>query len=432
MGFLLEKRELETVEDLKNAIKSNTENSIQVTVDKDSVMNLSAIASSIELISSLIASLDFRLYKKIDKLKLEEIEHDHRLFLLNKESNYFTNANTLKKNMAKDMLLYGISYINVERNKNDAKALYYVESKNVTCLQDTSPIPKTINCSIRGREINLDDFIVASYSVKDGLKMNGLIEQNKELLKVALTLQAYLNKNLSAGGGRKGIWKSEKKLGDTEFQQFKQDAKDIQETDIPIVLNNTVSYTPLTNSNREMQIVENFTMINKQLYNLFALKENLSDEDFKTFIKTKLNTIVNAIECAVDRALLLESEKEENYMFKLDLDELTEADIKERYEAYKISLDAGIESLNEIRRKENLEPLTGLDLHKMTIGQALFNTDTGEWIIPNLGVTGGETENEDIKAKNRANKSIDNIKYKKKEDIIQTQKAEDKQDDSQN
>ena len=53
-----------------------------------------------------------------------------------------------------------------------------------------------------------------------------------------------------------------------EFKQFKQDAKDIRNTDADIVLNNTVNYTPLTNSNKDMQIAENFTMINSQLYNL--------------------------------------------------------------------------------------------------------------------------------------------------------------------
>lgn len=429
MGFLIETRELNTMEDLSNTINDVPINSLQVNVDKDSVMSLSAISSSVELISSLIASLDFRLYKKVDKLKLEEVEKDNRLFFLNKEANYFTNANTLKKNMVRDMLLSGISYINVERNRNDVKGLYYVDSKNVTCLQDTSPIPKTINCSIQGQEIDLNNFIVASYSVKDGLKGNGLIEQNKDLLEVALTLQAYLNKNLQAGGGRKGIWKSEKKLGTDEFKQFKQDAKDIRNTDADIVLNNTVNYTPLTNSNKDMQIAENFAMINSQLYNLFELKENLSVEDFKTFIKTKLNPIVNTIECAVDRALLLETEKEENYMFKLDLDELTEADIKERYEAYKLSLDSGIESINEIRRKENLEPTDGLDLHKMTIGQALYNTYTGEWIIPNLGVTGGGTENADIKAKDRANESVDNIEDKTQQDNIKAKEAGNKEGD---
>lgn len=429
MGFLIETRELNTIEDLSNTINDVSINSLQVNVDKDSVMGLSAISSSVELISSLIASLDFRLYKKVDKLKLEEIEKDNRLFFLNKEANYFTNANTLKKNMVRDMLLSGISYINVERNRNDVKGLYYVDSKNVTCLQDTSPIPKKISCSIQGQEIDLNNFIVASYSVKDGLKGNGLIEQNKDLLEVALTLQAYLNKNLQAGGGRKGIWKSEKKLGTDEFKQFKQDAKDIRNTDADIVLNQNVNYTPLTNSNKDMQIAENFTMINNQLYNLFELKENLSVEDFKTFIKTKLNPIVNTIECAVDRALLLETEKEENYMFKLDLDELTEADIKERYEAYKLSLDSGIESINEIRRKENLEPTDGLDLHKMTIGQALYNTYTGEWIIPNLGVTGGGTENEDIKAKDRANESVDNIKDKTQQDNIKAKETGNKEED---
>ncbi|MGN2369386.1 phage portal protein [Clostridium cagae] len=428
MGFLIETRDLKTVEDLNNTINNETVNSIQVNVDKDSVMNLSAISSSIELISSLIASLDFRLYKKIDKLKLEEIEQDHRLFLLNKEANYFTNSNTLKKNMVKDMLINGITYVNADRNRNDVKGLYYVDSDNATCMPDTNPIHKDLKVTIKGQEIDLNDFIVCSYNVKDGLTANGILQANKDLLEVALRLQSYFNKNLKAGGGRKGIWKSEKKLGTDEFKQFKQDAKDIKNSDTDIILNNSVNYTPLTNSNRDMQLVENYNLINAQLYNLFGLKENLNEEDFKTFIKTKLNTIVNCIECAVDRTLLLEAEKEQNYMFKLDLDELTEADIKERFEAYKLSLDSGIESINEIRVKENLEPKVGLDLHKMTIGQALYNTTNGEWIIPNLGVTGGGTENEDIKAKDRANKSIDNIKTKTQQDTIQTKEVGNKEE----
>ncbi len=424
MGFLVETREIETTSDLETALTG--ENIPNIKVNKDSIMNLSAISSSIELISSLIASLDFKLYKKIDKLKLEEILDDKRLFLLNKEANYFTNSNTLKKNMVKDMILDGISYINVERDRNNVNGLYYVDSKEVSCLEDNKAIHKDIKCSIRGQEIDLNDFIVASYNVKNGLKSNGIVEQNKDLLETALRLQSYFNSNLKAGGGRKGIWKSENKLRADEFTQFKKDAKDIQETNANIVLNSNVNYTPITNSNRDMQLIENFESMNKQLYNLFGLKENLSEEDFKTFIKTKLNTIVNCIECAVDRALLLEGEKEkeQNYCFKLDLDELTEADIKERFEAYKLSLDSGIESINEIRRKENLEPTNGLDLHKMTIGQALYNTNNGEWIIPNLGVTGGGTEDADIKAKFRANKSVDNIEDKTQQDITKTEETE--------
>jgi len=72
MGFLIETRELNTMEDLSNTINDVPINSLQVNVDKDSVMSLSAISSSVELISSLIASLDFRLYKKVDKLNLKK------------------------------------------------------------------------------------------------------------------------------------------------------------------------------------------------------------------------------------------------------------------------------------------------------------------------------------------------------------------------
>lgn len=425
MGFLIQKRTaVNTTEELASSIKEGIDTSIEsITVDSDSVMNLSPICSSVEMISSLIASLEFKLYKKLTKNKLEEIIDDKRLFYLNKEANYFTNANTLKKNIVKDMILNGISFVNIDRFKNDVIGLYYVESKNVVCTQETKAIPKNIKITIQGQEVNINDFIVVSYNVKNGLTGNGLIKQNEKLLEIALRIQEYFNGNLKSGGGSKGIWQSERKLGKDEFEQLKQDAKDIREKNAEIVLNSSVKYTQLSNSNKDMQIVENSEFINKQLYEIFGLDEKLTEEQFKTFIKTKLNTIINSLENAVNRALLLEEEKEQNLFFKLDLDKLTEADIKERFTAYKMSIDAGITSLNEIRLKENYEPIEGMDLFKMSIGQAFFDANTKTWIIPNMGITGGDNNAKE-------SQGVDGSKNKTQQDNSETEKEENSGEDN--
>lgn len=426
MGFLVEKREtVKTTEELNTAMKEGNDTTIEnITVDADSVMNLSPISSSVEMITSLIASLEFKLYKKLAKNKLEEITDDKRLFYLNKEANYFTNGNTLKKNIVKDMILNGIAFVNIDKTRNDVIGLYYVESKNVVCIIETKPIPKNISVSIQGQNVNINDFIVASYNVKNGLIGNGLIKKNEKLLEIALRIQNYFNSNLKAGGGSKGIWQSEKKLGTEEFEQLKEDAKEIREKNAEIVLNSMIKYTPLNNSNKDMQIVENLELINKQLYELFGLSAELTEEQFKTFIKTKLNTIINALESAVDRALLLEDEKEQNLCFKLDLDRLTEADIKERFTAYKMSIDSGITSLNEIRLKENLEPIEGLDLFKMSIGQAFFDANTKTWIIPNMGIIGGKDNGKD-------NTGVDDSKDKTQQDNTTTENQDNKEKNNQ-
>lgn len=359
----------------------------EVDVNRNSILSLSAVASAIELISSTISTLDFKLYKKINKTKIEEIEDDNRLYLLNVEPNYLMNSTQMKKAIVQDIILDGNAYVNIEKVRNEIKTLNYLESRNLNVVLDTEPIHKDAKISIQGENYEVYDFIIATLNTLDGVQGKGILKNNRDLLALALLVQTYLNKNFKSGGGRKGVWKSEKKIGDTEFKQFKQDAKDVQETDANIVLNSNINYTPLSNTNRDMQILEIKQFIAAELRMLFNIPGKLDNDGFKSFIKIVLNPIINSIESAVNKALLLEDEKKQGYFFKLDVNELTRADIDTRFLAYKTSLDAGIESVNEIRMKENLELVDGMDIHKMTIGQALYNSKDGSWFVPNTGVT---------------------------------------------
>lgn len=386
MGFLMETRASETEQTSLQKLFGGADLS-EVDVNRNSILSLSAVASAIELISSTISTLDFKLYKKINKTKIEEIEDDNRLYLLNVEPNYLMNSTQMKKAMVQDIILDGNTYVNIEKARNEIKTLNYLESRNLNIVLDTEPIHKDAKISVQGANYEVYDFIIATLNTVDGVQGKGILKNNRDLLALSLLIQTYLNKNFKSGGGVKGIWKSDKKLGDTEFEQFKLDAKDVQETNANIVLNSNVNYTPLSNTNRDMQIIEIKQFIAAELRTLFNIPEKLDSDGFKSFIKIVLNPIINSIESAINKALLLEDEKKANWFFKLDVNELTRADIDTRYLAYKTSLDAGIESVNEIRMKENLEPVDGLDIHKMTIGQALYNADDGSWFVPNTGVT---------------------------------------------
>lgn len=387
MGFLMEKRAEETTEMTQIQKLFSLGDLGEVNVSRDKIMNIAAISSAIELISSIISMLDFKLYKKIDKTKIEEIEDDTRLRLLNLEPNFLMNATQLKKAMVIDMIIDGCSYVNIEKARNEFKNLYYVESNKVGVQLDSEPIHKDAKITINGKEYEIYDFIIATLNTVDGVQGKGILKNNRDLLALALLEQNYINKNYKNGGAGKGIWKSEKKLGDLEFKQFKQDAKDIKTNDEEIILNSNVEYTPISSSNRDMQILESRQFINEELRSMFNIPKVLDDEGFKSLVKIVLNPYVNSIIGAVNKSLLLEDEKKTGYFFQLDLSELTKADVVSRFSAYKTSLDCGIESINEIRMKENLEPIEGMDIYKMTIGQALYNSVDKTWFIPNTGLT---------------------------------------------
>ena len=93
--------------------------------------------------------------------------------------------------------------------------------------------------------------------------------------------------------------------------------------------------------------------------------------------------VLAAIESALNKDYLLEREKADHY-FAFDTKELDKGDIAGRYAAYTQAVKAGWISKNEIRYKEDLEPIEGLDVVTMSLGQVLFDIKKGVFFTPNM------------------------------------------------
>jgi hypothetical protein len=115
-------------------------------------------------------------------------------------------------------------------------------------------------------------------------------------------------------------------------------------------------------------------------------------------LKHCLSPIIGSIENSADKSLLLEKEKEEGYFFRFDTSELLRATEKERIEAAELGLRSGLFRINEARGKLDLP---GIDdnVFMWNLASVLYNPETGEMKVPNMGVTGGEgNDNGSIKA----------------------------------
>ncbi len=76
------------------------------------------------------------------------------------------------------------------------------------------------------------------------------------------------------------------------------------------------------------------------------------------FVKYTLRPWLRRIESRVNLDLVMEPKK---FFMHHDLDELLRGELKTRYEAFGIAIDKGFITRNEVRRKENMNPLPGLD-----------------------------------------------------------------------
>ena len=145
-----------------------------------------------------------------------------------------------------------------------------------------------------------------------------------------------------------------------------------------IVLNDNLDFKEASNTSTEMQLNESKASINNSILDIFGVP---TDWSWETFIKTAVMPILSAIECALNRDLLLEREKKSLY-FAFDTKEITKGDIKTRFEAYKTALDSNLMQIDECRYMEDLEPL-GLNFIKLGLQDVLFNPQTKEVYTPN-------------------------------------------------
>ena len=104
----------------------------------------------------------------------------------------------------------------------------------------------------------------------------------------------------------------------------------------------------------------------------------------KKYFKFGVLPIVRAIETALNRDLLLETEKKE-FFWAADTSEITKIDMKSRYEAYKIALESHWITGNEVRYRENLDAVEGLDAINVGLGAVLLDTKSGTYYVPNTG-----------------------------------------------
>ena len=139
----------ENIEDvLLKAIMSGEE------ITREEALMIPAISSAVGLICDAFAMIPFRLYEKkiIDnKNQTHEIQ-DKRFFIINKDTGDTLDGFQFKKAICEDYLMGKGGYAYIKKERNQFKALYYVEDKNVTISINSNPIFKEYELRINGKQ----------------------------------------------------------------------------------------------------------------------------------------------------------------------------------------------------------------------------------------------------------------------------------------
>ena len=357
------------------------------TITKEQALNIPTVAASLELISNTVALLPICLYQEKDR-KVTKIS-DNRTSLLNDDSGDTLDGFQFKKALVTDYLLNGAGYAYINRQRNNIKSLHYVDNTNVAINVNVDPIFKSYDILVNGANYREFEFLKVTRKSKDGVTGTGVIDENNKILSVTYNSLVYEELLVKTGGNKKGFLKSTGKLSKEAVAELKAAWNNLYKnnTENVVVLNNGLEFQEASNTSVEMQLNENKQTNSEQLSMLFnvpfpVLNGTASEEEYNNFIKVCILPILKAIETALNKDLLLQKEKDESFYFSIDTKDLMKGDILKRYQAYEIATKNGIMQVDEVRYREDLEPL-GLDFIKLGLQDVLYNPKTKEIYTPN-------------------------------------------------
>jgi len=348
-------------------------------ITRKEAMTIPAVSAAVDLISNSIASMPIKLYKVKDG-KVENCDDDPRVQLLNGDTGDTLNAFEMKKALVADYLMDGNGYAYIKKNRNDVTGLYYVDSGYVSVLINANPIFKERKLFVYANEYEIYEYIKLLRNTKDGAQGFGLTEEVNRALETAYKTLLYQLATVKRGGARKGFLKSQKKLEQSAIDSLKMAWRKMYEenSESVVVLNNGLEFQESSDSSVDMQLDQNKKTLSDEISNIFHIFPN----DFHQTFKEAIYPIVRAFECELNNTLLLEKEKKK-YFFELDVKEIVRANIKERYEAYKLAKETGFMTINEIRRQENMEHIEGMDVINVGLAAVLYDTNTHKYYVPN-------------------------------------------------
>lgn len=357
-------------------------------------MNVPVFAETVEYISNMMASMPVKLYYRVNN-KIVEKTDDKRIILLNVDTKSGMSGYQFKKRMIKDYLLYGGGYAAIRKNNGKIDGLFYVVNENVNIFkQEERLYYRSYKIRIGAVEYEPFQFLKVLRDSTNGVSGKGMLTEFSTVLHMLYHTLQYTTGEVCSGGLRKQLLSTEANMS----SDMRNEMKNKIQIGMKQISNNkmlnygvalfNVKSIPLDDGYIKQDITERIKMAEKSVRSLFRIK----DDFYETF-REAIFPIIKAFEAALNMDLLT-TDEQSNYFFEVDTSEVLKADIKERYDVHKTAIEAGIKTINEVRKDENLEEIEGLDWTKVDLGTAVYKgnrihvVNTGESIDLTSGTEG--------------------------------------------
>jgi HK97 family phage portal protein len=342
-----------------------------VNVTEQSALAISTVYACVYKIASTISSLGLEVYVRDGRNV--EIANQHPAYnLITSEPNEYQNAYDFWENVMASALMYGCGYAIIERNaRGYAERLVPVSYYDVDVKQ------------VDGERV----FVIRDYGAvtQDNMleisNMNRMspIRLHRENMGLAKAAQDFGSEYFGQKGQMTGVLASDQPLRKEQMDviqnSWNQSAMNAGTKLLPFGF----KYQRITITPDEAQFIETRKFQAEEICRIYSVPPSLVQLETQTtfnnveqqnlqFARHTISPWAKRIEQEIDRKLIQSFERPNIYS-KFSMDDLYRGDLAARTNYYQQMLQSGVVSINEVRRKENMNPVEGGDTHTVQINQ---------------------------------------------------------------
>lgn len=328
-----------------------------------------------------IGKLSLKVYKEREEYKEHEL-----YYLLKYKPNPLMNSINFWKCIEAQRTLKGNAYAYIERNKKgQVTGIYPIDSDNVTKVIDDNNFLSSLskvwyividNKGIKHKLYSDEILHFIGDITLDGLIGIAPLEYLKCTVENGRATQEFVNKFFKNGLSTKGVIQYvgdlDEKAKRTFRKEFESMSNGLENAHSVSLLPLGYQFQPLSLSMADAQFLENSKLTKREIAAAFGMKSyHLNDleratfnnltEQQKDFYITTLQPSLTNYEQEMQDKLFSQYEILKDVRVEFNVDTILRSDIKTRYESYRIGIQSGFLSPNEVRKKENLPAKEGGD-----------------------------------------------------------------------
>lgn len=338
---------------------------------------LTAVWACVALIAGTIASLPLILYRRLpDETRARAVEHP--LFdVLHSRPNPIQPLMAFWEAMVTALLLRGNAYALLTRDDDGrVRALWFLhpDRVHVEVLRNGRLRYRIAAPGGQSQTVEAGGILhVVGPLSEDGFTGRSVIATFRETLGLGLALERYGAEFFANAATPRGVLRTDHRLSPEAVDRLRQ-ALEAAHTrqgtrHRTIILEEGLEWQPLAIDHRDSQFLESRRFTTEEIARIFGVPPHMIGADIRgsmTYSNSELEALrllkhtmkpwMGRIESAVNFACLTPAERRELYAEYLP-DALLATDTLGRYQAYRLGLEGGFLTVEEVRRKENLPAL---------------------------------------------------------------------------